>query len=115
MAIDVIKVTDEDIKVTLTDVGIRGRAGLVFRGDWNATTRYYQGDAVRFTDDNVYIATGSPAVGTAPIDGSNDVNAGWALLVTGSQTLDSIIEIRTQSDGTTVNYEAGDLIVGLKW
>ena len=113
MAIEIIKVTEEDISVTLTDVGIRGRAGLVFRGDWDIAVQYYQGDAVRYTDNNVYIATGTPSLGTTPVNTAGDENTGWSLLVTGSQTLDSIIEIRTQSVSTDVNYESGDLIVAL--
>ena len=112
MAIEVIKVTDEDITVTLTDVGIRGRAGLVFRGDYSDTTQYYQGDSVRFSN-NLYIATGTPEVGTDPTDSSGTVNTGWELLVFGSPDQTAIVDFHVQTSSGSVVFAEGDLIRGL--
>ena len=106
MAIEVIKVTEEDITVTLTDVGVRGRPGLVFRGEWDNATQYYQGDAVTF-DGNTYIATGSPALGDDP------TNAGWELLVRGSPEQANLVDFHTQSATGNVPYDEGDLLKGL--
>ena len=112
MAIEVIRVTDEDIAVTLTDVGIRGRAGLVFRGDYDNSVQYYQGDAVRFSN-NLYIATGTPAVGTDPTDSLGNENEGWELLVIGSPDQTAIVDFHVQTSLGSIIYAEGDLIKGL--
>ena len=112
MAIEVIKITEEDISVTLTDVGIRGRAGLVFRGDYDNAVQYYQGDAVRFSN-NLYIATGTPAVGTDPTDSLGDANEGWELLVFGSPDQTAIVDFHVQTFSGSIVFSEGDLIKGL--
>ena len=109
MAIEVIQVTEENITVTLTDVGIRGRAGLVFRGDYNDTTQYYQGDAVRFSN-NLYIATGTPEVGTDPTDSAGTENTGWELLVFGSPDQTAIVDFHIQTASGVIVFAEGDLI-----
>ena len=109
MAIEVIQVTEENITVTLTDVGIRGRAGLVFRGDYNDTVQYYQGDAVRFSN-NLYIATGTPEVGTDPTDSAGTENTGWELLVFGSPDQTAIVDFHIQTASGVIVFAEGDLI-----
>ena len=112
MAIEVIRVTDEDIAVTLTDVGIRGRAGLVFRGDYDNSVQYYQGDSVRFSN-NLYIASGSPAVGTDPTDSLGNENEGWELLVFGSPDQTAIVDFHIQTSLGSIIFAEGDLIKGI--
>lgn len=73
------------VTVHLSGVGTRGRVGIVFRGDYDNTTQYFQGDAVRF-NGAVYIVTTVPPIGTDPTDGGNPavVDPNWAELI-GSQ------------------------------
>ena len=44
------------ITVNISDTGIKGRPGLVFRGDWDGATTYYVGDVVKHNGSS-WIAT----------------------------------------------------------
>lgn len=44
----VIRVDEHLNHVTVSDVGLRGSPGLVFRGEFTTTSDYYKGDVVTF-------------------------------------------------------------------
>lgn len=86
----VIQVSEEQTLVNLSDVGSIGKIGLVFRGDYDASTQYYQGDAVRY-NNFLYIATTASTIGTAPSDGANPPTTatGWGLILDTNVSVDA--------------------------
>ncbi len=72
---DTVKIIDETVTVKVGDTGLKGRPGIVWRGDWSASVDYYSGDAVRYNGStwisSAYIAASGTAFPT--------VTAGWSL------------------------------------
>lgn len=84
-----VTVSDDDALVVKlgSDVGLRGRPGLVWRGEWGTNTQYYQGDAVTYLGTS-YISKVSISPG-----GSNPaLDSNWDLLVASAlETGDSVM------------------------
>jgi hypothetical protein len=63
------------VLATVSDTGVRGRAGLVFRGSFDTATNYYASDAISY-DGSSYIANKYIAASTTTPDLSSD----WSTL-----------------------------------
>ena len=54
--INTTNVCEKVYTVKVSDTGLKGRPGLVWRGDWDGTTTYYVGDVVKYNGSS-WIAT----------------------------------------------------------
>ncbi len=72
---DTIKIIDEAVTVTVSETGLQGRPGIVWRGEWSGSVDYYKGDVVRYNGStwisSAYIAASGTAFPT--------VTSGWSL------------------------------------
>ncbi len=78
------------VKVTVSDTGLKGRPGVVYRGDWTTTNKYYVGDVVNYL--------GSTWICSAFLDASTTAfphitTANWSLFSEKGDKGDSIIEV----------------------
>ena len=91
-----VNVSNDVSAVLVSDTGLRGRPGLVWRGEF-ATVNYYVGNAVSFQESS-YIATAySVASATTP-----DASANFSALAIGSGTYvlpDSVVHDTETIDG----------------
>lgn len=108
--------TNAGITVILSDVGTRGAPGLEWCELWVATRQYTAGCVVRYEND-LYIATCAPDVGTVPTnDSSADpivTNTCWDFLLPGADDFDHdvFMQFFEQPTGAqTIALQEGDLV-----
>ena len=74
--INTTNVCEKVYTVKVSDTGLKGRPGLVWRGDWDGTTTYYVGDVVKYNGSS-WIAT---TYTVADADGyPNTTLSNWSL------------------------------------
>ena len=94
-----VNVSNDVSSVLVSDTGLRGRPGLVWRGEFSTTTIYYVGDAVSFEGSSYFVSTYSVASATTPNNSAN-----FSTLAQGSITYvlpDSVVHDTETIDGGT--------------
>ena len=118
---DVVNVTasvqKEEVNVTVSDSGLKGRPGLVWRSSWSGSTTYYVGDAVSYNGATWICKTYVPANVTAYPDVTG---SSWEILTEKGDRGNSGITISTAEPiGTcSVNSYASEsfcLAAGHTW
>ena len=66
-----VNVSNDVSSVLVSDTGLRGRPGLVWRGEFSTTTTYYVGDAVSFEGSSYFVSAYSVASATTPNNSAN--------------------------------------------
>ena len=92
-----VNVSNDVSTVLVSDTGLRGRPGLVWRGEFSATVNYYVGNAVSFQESSYIVTAYSVASTTTP-----DVSANFSALAIGSGTYvlpDSVVHDTETIDG----------------
>ena len=94
-----VNVSNDVNSVIVSDTGLRGRPGLVWRGEFSATANYYVGDAVSFEGTSYIVSAYSAASAATP-----DNSANFSVLAQGSITYvlpDSVVHDTETIDGGT--------------
>ncbi len=108
---DTIKIIDETVTVKVGDTGLKGRPGIVWRGEWSASVDYYSGDAVKYNGStwicNTFIAASATAYPTS--------TANWSLFTEKGEkgdpnvTVSSVAPVGSCSIGS---YNTESLCIG---
>ena len=120
--------TIDDVIITV-DTGVRGRPGIVWRGDWSSSNTYYAGDAVS-SGGHAFVADRFiPAGGTQPAVDSSGASTvtGWDVLAlrgeagrpTDEQVDEAVTEyfdnnpavVRIPVYSSTAQYNFGDRVL----
>ena len=123
--IKVVKLLDETVSVTVSDTGLKGRPGIVWREEWSSSLDYYVGDVVKY-NGTAFICT---EFITANASAFPTVTANWSVFAekgdTGRQNVTvspsapygscSLDSFTTQSDCLANGAEWRDPQTGDLW
>jgi len=122
---DTIKIIDEAVTVTVSETGLQGRPGIVWRGEWSGSVDYYKGDVVKYNGSS-FISGGFIAANAAAFP---TITSEWSLFTekgekggqrvavgstapVGSCSVDSYT---TESSCQTAGFEWSDPAIGDLW